>query len=110
MRIFNNGISRRALMQNAAGAIALRARAGWAQSAGTWPDHPVHIIVPYPPGGSTDVLYRLLADNLKEKLGQPFEVTASGPWPGPGSSGGCRTNSRPSFFSRRHLHWPRRCR
>jgi len=51
MRIFNNGISRRALMQNAAGAIVLRARPGWAQSAGTWPDHAVHVIVSYPPGG-----------------------------------------------------------
>jgi tripartite-type tricarboxylate transporter receptor subunit TctC len=82
MRIFNNGISRRALMQKAAGAIVLRATPGWAQSASTWPDHSVHLIVPYPPGGSTDVLYRLLADNLKEKLGQPFIIENR-----PGASG-----------------------
>jgi tripartite-type tricarboxylate transporter receptor subunit TctC len=79
---FDRRIARRALLQNVAGAIAMRATAGWAQSARTWPDRPVHLIVPYPPGGSTDVLFRILADKLKEKLGQPFVVENR-----PGASG-----------------------
>jgi len=39
-----------------------------------WPDRPVRIIVPYPAGGSTDVLTRILAERLKDILGQPFVV------------------------------------
>jgi tripartite-type tricarboxylate transporter receptor subunit TctC len=39
-----------------------------------WPDHPVRVIVPYPAGGSTDVLARILAEHLKERLGQPFVI------------------------------------
>jgi tripartite-type tricarboxylate transporter receptor subunit TctC len=34
----------------------------------------VKIIVPYPAGGSTNVLSRIIADHLKEQLGQPFVV------------------------------------
>src|SRR5215468_10451884 len=39
-----------------------------------WPDHPVRIIVPYPAGGSTDVLSRILAERMKEIFGQPFVI------------------------------------
>ena len=39
-----------------------------------WPDHPVRIIVPYPAGGSTDVLTRVLGERLKDILGQPFVI------------------------------------
>src|SRR5262244_951567 len=39
-----------------------------------WPDHPVRIIVPYPAGGSTDVLTRILAERLKDIFGQPFVI------------------------------------
>ena len=53
----------------AAGAFATGARA---QS--NWPDHPVRIIVPYPAGGSTDVLSRILAERMKEIFGQPFVI------------------------------------
>ena len=45
-----------------------------AQDGGNWPDRVVKIIVPYPAGGSADVLARLIAEQLKEKLGQPFVV------------------------------------
>ena len=39
-----------------------------------WPDHPVRIIVPYPAGGSTDVLTRILAERLKDIFGQSFVI------------------------------------
>jgi tripartite-type tricarboxylate transporter receptor subunit TctC len=46
---------------------------GSAQAAG-YPDRPVHIIVGYPPGGSTDISARLFGQWLSEKLGQQFII------------------------------------
>jgi len=66
-------ISRRALMRGTAATVTLGATRVKAQTT-NWPDHPVRIIVPYPAGGSTDVLSRLYADSLKDRFGQPFVI------------------------------------
>jgi len=55
--------------------ISLIAAAGIASAyAADYPAHPVKWVVPYPPGGTTDVLARLTAQWLSEKLGQQFII------------------------------------
>lgn len=65
--------------------ISLRAASSWvaavtlafgcaAAMAQTWPAKPVHIIVPYAPGGTIDILARQLGDELYRALGSPFIV------------------------------------
>jgi len=39
-----------------------------------WPARPVHLIVPYPPGGNVDLTARIVADRLQEVYGQSFVV------------------------------------
>ena len=45
-----------------------------AQSAESFPSRPVKIIVPYAPGGATDIIARIVAARLTESLGQSFIV------------------------------------
>jgi tripartite-type tricarboxylate transporter receptor subunit TctC len=41
-----------------------------AQAQDPYPSHPVHIIVPYPPGGAVDIVARTLGDELSKRWGQ----------------------------------------
>ena len=47
---------------------------GSARSQGVYPARPIRFIAPFPPGGSSDVLCRLLGQKLSESLGQPVAV------------------------------------
>jgi tripartite-type tricarboxylate transporter receptor subunit TctC len=49
-----------------------------AASAGEWPQHPVKIVVPYAPGGASDIIARPWADKLSQAFGQPFVIDNRG--------------------------------
>ena len=62
-----------------------------AHAQGVWPTKPVRIVVPFAPGGTTDILARALVPDLSRAFGQQFIVTtgrapeatwAQRSWPG----------------------------
>ncbi|MBE9605922.1 tripartite tricarboxylate transporter substrate binding protein [Acetobacteraceae bacterium H6797] len=57
-----------------AGLIALSPLAMPALAQPSWPNRTVRVIVPYPPAGSTDVLTRIICEQLQQKLGQSFVI------------------------------------
>jgi tripartite-type tricarboxylate transporter receptor subunit TctC len=66
--------SRRDLLHaSATGAVALALLPRRA-SAEAYPAHPVRLVVPFPAGGATDLLARLIGQRLSERTGQPFII------------------------------------
>ncbi len=66
---------RRSLGLSALCVLALAAHPAFAQNAADkYPEKPIKIVVPFPPGGSTDTLGRAIAQKLQEKWGQPVLV------------------------------------
>src|SRR5262245_54117717 len=56
-------------------ACALTAGPAAAQGGGAgWPDRPIRLIVPFPPGSSADVVARILANEVSPRLGQQLVV------------------------------------
>jgi tripartite-type tricarboxylate transporter receptor subunit TctC len=67
----NRSASRRRIVKALALAVALHGGGAMAQ---TWPNKAITLIVPFPPGGTTDVLARALGAKLSQNLGQPVIV------------------------------------
>ena len=64
-------MQRRRLLQGAALAPLSAVSSAFAQA---WPTKPVQLVVPFPPGGTTDTVSRLVATELSKTLGQPVLV------------------------------------
>ncbi len=61
----------RALAASLLAACLLAGNAAWSQ---TYPDRPIHMIVPFPPGGATDTIARVIQDAMARSLRQPIVI------------------------------------
>jgi tripartite-type tricarboxylate transporter receptor subunit TctC len=72
-----NGIalSQGGVMRKLLGTLALTILAGIASAqAQTYPSRPITLVVPFPPGGSTDAAARIMAERMRAPLGQPIVI------------------------------------
>lgn len=68
-------MNRRLLLGLAAAGLA---SPGILRAQSAWPERPIRLIVPWPPGGSTDTIARLLQPKLSEALGKPVIIENRG--------------------------------
>ena len=59
-------------------AAALASTGAFATDAAAYPNKPIKVIVPFPPGGTTDTLMRTIAPRLQQALGQPVIIDNRG--------------------------------
>ncbi|MGG5820778.1 Bug family tripartite tricarboxylate transporter substrate binding protein [Falsiroseomonas sp. HW251] len=87
---------RRALLASAGALVA--GREAFAQAQPAWPSRPVSVLVPFAPGGSTDFVARLIAQEFSTIFGQQFVVDNR-----PGASGtvaaGALARARPDGYT-----------
>jgi tripartite-type tricarboxylate transporter receptor subunit TctC len=82
---------RRALIHGVGAVLVLAAMPSVAQTTSNWPNKPIRYIVPFAPGGTTDILARTIGERLGAALGQPIVVENK---PGQGGSIGAAELAR----------------
>ena len=73
-----SSLSNRSILAAVAAAIALAALPLAAHAQASYPDKPVRFIVPYPPGGGTDVIARIVQEKFAQALAQPVLIENRG--------------------------------
>jgi tripartite-type tricarboxylate transporter receptor subunit TctC len=71
-------LTRREIFHRASGAVAAASLSPATRADVAWPSQPIRIVIPFPPGGSSDILVRLVADRLTPVLKQPFIIDNRG--------------------------------
>jgi tripartite-type tricarboxylate transporter receptor subunit TctC len=71
-------IGRRRAIAALAGAFALAAASGASAQPAAYPDKPIRFVVPYPPGGGTDVIARIVHERFQAALGQTIIIENRG--------------------------------
>lgn len=89
MTQFRNPLGRRPWIGLACAAVC--AAASGLATAQDYPNKPVKLVVPYPPGGPTDIVARVVAQKLQEQMGQPFVIDNK---PGAGANTGAEAVAR----------------
>src|SRR5687768_5370839 len=89
-------LHRRQFLHTAAGALALPLAAGTAL-AQAYPNRPIRLVVPFPPGGAFDTLGRPLAEKLKPALGTVVVENIGGGGASLGAAAAAR--SRPDGYT-----------
>ena len=69
--MYERGMRRRDFIMVVCGALVSSGTAVWAQS---YPSRPVRLMVGFPPGGTTDIVARVIAQWLSERFGTPFVI------------------------------------
>ena len=73
-----SSLSNRSILATVAAAIALATPPLAAHAQASYPDKPVRFIVPYPPGGGTDVIARIVQEKFAQALAQPVLIENRG--------------------------------
>ncbi len=71
-------MGRRAFAASALALPGLLKAGSAAAQAAAWPNRPIRLVVPYPPGGASDIAGRLQAEVLQRALGSPVVVDNRG--------------------------------
>jgi tripartite-type tricarboxylate transporter receptor subunit TctC len=62
------------LLRRAAAITGLLLLCPWALAQGSWPERPIRVVLPFPPGGPSDIVIRLAAEKMQVALKQPVVI------------------------------------